>query len=250
VAGVRAAAVLVRIRQVRPEFWQDEIMAALPDPARLFYVGLWNVADDAGWMDWSPAKIGALLYPFRGRPTRERQITAWSDVLVGADRLVLYDCGCGHIPTLPRHQRISGIQSFAVKDRHEQDHGAAKRIARTATRSSLSHSPVRVGNVRVGEGRLEKTPPSPPRPDVIALESFGYKVTTKRLAVLDEVASHHDITGYEWAAAIIRANPTDAVGAVMAADQEWKAGRRREADDADAAWAAVKAADKRPRVVA
>jgi hypothetical protein len=97
---------------------------------------------------------------------------------------------------------------------------------------------------------LSKTPPSPPRPDVVALESFGYKVTTKRLAVLDEVASHHDITGYEWAAAIIRANPTDAIGAVMVADQEWKAGRRREADDADAAWAAVKAADKRPRVVA
>jgi hypothetical protein len=96
----------------------------------------------------------------------------------------------------------------------------------------------------------KKTPPSPPRPDVIALESFGYKVTTKRLAVLDEVASHHDITGYEWAAAIIRANPTDAIGAVMAADQEWKAGRRREADDADAAWATLKAADKRPRVVA
>lgn len=112
----------MRIRQVRPEFWQDEVMASLPDPARLFYIGLWNVADDGGWMDWNPARIGALLYPFRPRGTRERQIAAWTRLLTDGGRLVLYPCGCAQIPTLSRHQRINGVQSHAAGDKHKE-HG-------------------------------------------------------------------------------------------------------------------------------
>jgi hypothetical protein len=73
-------------------------------------------------------------------------------------------------------------------------------------------------------------PPSPPRPDVAALQSFGYNVTTKRLRLLDEVAERHDLTGYEWAAKIIRANRADPIGAVIEADRVWKAERRSEAD--------------------
>lgn len=135
---------------MRPEFWQDDVMATLPDPARLFYIGLWNVADDGGWMHWTPAKIGALLYPYRSVATRGRQIETWAVELARAGRLVVYDCGCANIPTLPKHQRISGVQSFTVKEVHDKDHSGARptHVPRSDKRSPLSHSPVRERNGR------------------------------------------------------------------------------------------------------
>lgn len=131
-------------------------MASLPDPARLFYIGLWNVADDGGWLDWTPAKIGALLYPYRSVSTRLRQIETWAVELARAGRLVVYDCGCAQVPTLPKHQRISGVQSFTVKDRHDREHSAARptHVPRSDKQSPLSHSPVmeRNGRERRGTG--------------------------------------------------------------------------------------------------
>lgn len=104
---------------MRPEFWSDEIVAAMPDGARLFYIGLWNVADDAGWLEWRPSRIGALLYPYETAKRRETNIAAWSLRLVGKGRLVLHECGAhALIPTLPKHQRIAGKQSFVVRDAH------------------------------------------------------------------------------------------------------------------------------------
>lgn len=110
----------MRIRQVRPEFWTDPIVGRLPYPVRLFYIGLWNVADDAGWMAWRPAEIGALLYPYQTPTARERALCAWADVLVKAGRLVIHECGCAQVPTLPRHQRIGGNQSFTQRDKHDR----------------------------------------------------------------------------------------------------------------------------------
>ena len=108
----------MRIRQVRPEFWSDETLAELPDSARLFYIGLWNISDDAGWLEWSPQRIGALLYPYRPTRRRNREIEAWGKLLVADSRLRIYECGCAEIPTLPRHQRVAGKPAFTVRDRH------------------------------------------------------------------------------------------------------------------------------------
>ncbi len=131
----------MRIRQVRPEFWTDETLAALPDPVRLFYIGLWNVADDAGWMEWRVPRIGAVLYPYRNAASRERSIASWSKALEAAGRLIIHDCGCAEIPTLSRHQRVTGRQSFTALEGHN------KHSLLTRKRSLLSDSPVTLGNV-------------------------------------------------------------------------------------------------------
>lgn len=36
----------MRIRQVKPDFFTDAVVSAWPPAARLFYIGLWTVADD------------------------------------------------------------------------------------------------------------------------------------------------------------------------------------------------------------
>jgi hypothetical protein len=131
----------VRIRQVRPEFWTDEVMAALAPAVRLFYIGLWNIADDAGWMEWRVSRIGAVLFPYESSKRRERDIAAWSDRLVEAGRLVIHPCGCAVIPTLSKHQRVTGKQSFTALDAH------GKHKPLTSKQSSLSDSPVTERNV-------------------------------------------------------------------------------------------------------
>lgn len=131
----------MRIRQVRPEFWTDEVMAGLPPAVRLFYIGLWNVSDDAGWMEWRVSRIGAVLFPYESARRRERDIERWSEALVGAGRLVVHDCGCAEVPTLAKHQRVTGKQSFAALEAHR------KHLLRSGKQSPLSGSPVTLGNV-------------------------------------------------------------------------------------------------------
>jgi hypothetical protein len=112
----------MRIRQVKPSFWTDATIARVSYQARLFYIGLWNVADDAGYIEWQPLEIGALLFPYESPKTRERHIASWTDELTASGRLVVQECGCAVIPTLPSHQRIAGKQAFTVRDKHDRLH--------------------------------------------------------------------------------------------------------------------------------
>lgn len=109
----------MRIRSVKPEFWKDEVIASLPYPVRLLYIGLWNCADDAGFLEWRPARLGADLFPYEPAARRERNIAEWGAKLVVAERLRLYEhCRCAEIPTLPVHQKAGGRPSYQYRDGH------------------------------------------------------------------------------------------------------------------------------------
>jgi hypothetical protein len=109
----------MRIRQVKPAYWTDRTLASLSYPARLFYIGLWCVADDAGYIDWDLDELGALLFPYEVPHRRERHLSAWSVELVACGRVMVLDCGCAVIPTLEQHQRhAGGNRSYAARDRH------------------------------------------------------------------------------------------------------------------------------------
>lgn len=135
----------MRIRAVRPDFWQDDILGHLSDPVRLFYIGLWCVADDAGWLEWKPAQLGASLYPYRTASRRQRDIEAWGETLSDAGRIVRHPCGCARVPTLTKHQRIGGNPSYQFRDKHRYH---------TTTDES---DPVRTSRaLEVGKGRVGK----------------------------------------------------------------------------------------------
>lgn len=108
----------MRIRQVRPEFWKDDVMADLPPEVRLFYIGLWCVADDAGWIEWNTATIAADLFPYAGRRGREGNVDRWASSLEGVGRIVRHGCGCVQIPKLPEHQKNGGNRVTTAWDRH------------------------------------------------------------------------------------------------------------------------------------
>ena len=54
----------MRIRTVKPEFWQSEDLAEVSDKAKLLAIGLLNMADDEGYLKCHPSLIRSQLFPF------------------------------------------------------------------------------------------------------------------------------------------------------------------------------------------
>jgi len=98
----------VRIRQIKPAFWSDPHISTLSEAARLFYIGMWMQADDAGWLRFDVAEVAHDLYGYENRRRRERRVAAMYAELVTAGRIVQHPCGHSEIPTLVDHQRLSG----------------------------------------------------------------------------------------------------------------------------------------------
>lgn len=93
---------------MKPAFWSDAKVAELPEATRLFYIGLWMIADDAGWLRWEPSEVARDLYGYEGRARRERRTAAMFDQLVTAKRVVLHPCGHAEVPKLSAHQHLGG----------------------------------------------------------------------------------------------------------------------------------------------
>ena len=53
----------VRKRMISPEFWTDEKIVELSPWARLLFIGLWQLADDEGRLEWNPRKVHLQLFP-------------------------------------------------------------------------------------------------------------------------------------------------------------------------------------------
>lgn len=54
---------MARIRTVKPEFWTDDKIVLLPFETRLFFIGLWNFADDDGCFDDKPDQLRMQIFP-------------------------------------------------------------------------------------------------------------------------------------------------------------------------------------------
>lgn len=54
---------MARIRSIKPEFWTDGRMVKLPMAVRLFYIGLWNFADDWGVLEDDPESLKLRIMP-------------------------------------------------------------------------------------------------------------------------------------------------------------------------------------------
>lgn len=129
---------------MKPAFWSDVAIAKLAPATRLFYIGTWCLADDAGWFDGDVSEIGHALYGYEPRAARERRVSTMLTELVDAGRI--RDHGCGHfdVPTMVSHQHLAGPskQVQTVLNDH-------RRRCHPATPREDPPSPARIG---VGNG--------------------------------------------------------------------------------------------------
>ncbi len=97
----------MRIRAIKPEFWRDpDTTGRWPADLKLFYIGLWMVADDDGRFAWDEDLIASDLYPF----DRTVDVGALLQQLLQADRVQAYSVGgrrYGFIHNFSKHQKIN-----------------------------------------------------------------------------------------------------------------------------------------------
>lgn len=70
---------MARIRTIKPEFWDDEKIAEIPMQARLLFIGIWNFADDYGFITNSVKWIKAKVFPYD--TLRDADVQTWLDAL-------------------------------------------------------------------------------------------------------------------------------------------------------------------------
>lgn len=146
-----------RIRQVRREFWSDSVVGRWPDALRLFYIGLWCEADDDGYFDWDVAALAADLYRYQTVASRERVVEQRMASLLADGRIKRLDCGRhGVVPTMPKHQVISGRKNYEVRDAHRRDCYHTVALA-ARDRPGPTMATGRVGEGTVGEGISPRT---------------------------------------------------------------------------------------------
>jgi hypothetical protein len=94
----------MRVRMIRPAYWTDaDLHTRLTADVREFYIGLWMLADDAGYVSFDVTRIGAELFPFRSNAWRSKRIPEWIQVL--SPHVQLLECGIHLVvPSLPKYQ--------------------------------------------------------------------------------------------------------------------------------------------------
>lgn len=180
-----------------------------------------------------------------------RLFGAWSLLLIAAD--MAHPSPAYLLPTVPRSAvvRLTEAGLIDLLDGHRyRIHGLdaereRRRVAAT-TRGPSGDRPVpkREANgqqakqskaeTRQDEATRESLPGDDGRADLEAFLLLTRKApTTRQRALLDGLLDRHDLTGPEWAADIMLRHPDDPIGAVIAADKEWRAERIAEAQAAE-----------------
>ena len=94
-----------RIRTIKPDFWTDEKVVQLPFEARLLFIGMWNFADDEGFLVDEPDRLKLQIFP-------SDDVDPWYlvDLLIASERLerIIVDGGSLlRIKNFDQHQQIS-----------------------------------------------------------------------------------------------------------------------------------------------
>ncbi|WP_427017830.1 hypothetical protein ACQCSX_04245 [Pseudarthrobacter sp. P1] len=96
---------MARIRNLKPDFWTDEKLVELEVWERLLFIGLWNFADDQGYMPYSPKRIKMQVFP-----ADSLDVSRGLQSLISIGALTLYDSESGqvlHVTNWSKHQKVS-----------------------------------------------------------------------------------------------------------------------------------------------
>lgn len=137
---------MARIRTIKPEFWTDETIVELDYADRLLFIGLWNFADDQGYLPLRPKRIKMQVFP-----GDEFDVLAALRRLWESSLLSLYACPDGlllHIRNWSRHQKVSNParEKYSPSDLHKLSEWT------TDVQSPLETYPAE-GKGREGKGR-------------------------------------------------------------------------------------------------
>lgn len=103
---------MARIRTIKPEFWQDELIGELSTNARLLFIASWNLSDDEGLLRWNAAFLRAQVFMYDDLTISDVQ--GLMDELVGLKLIHSYKDAkqqkYGWIINFRKHQKIDRPQ--------------------------------------------------------------------------------------------------------------------------------------------
>ena len=156
---------MARIRTIKPEFFIDEDIAALPPLTRILFQGLWCLADAEGRLEDRPQRIKIQILPYDKYDTDDG-LTALST----AGFIVRYTVGDQNyiqIRTFSKHQRLSGkeAQTASVYPGPEQGSTGEAPVKQSGSDGERQESQEGKGRERKGkEGKgiaRTRTPKNP-----------------------------------------------------------------------------------------
>ena len=113
----------MRTRYLKPGFYENEYLAALPAVTRLLYAGLWLIADRKGRLLDRPARIKGELFPYDATPV-EKHLSA----LATAGFIIRYEAEGKKliwIPTFLLHQNPHRKEAPSALPCHPQEQSIA-----------------------------------------------------------------------------------------------------------------------------
>jgi len=149
---------MARIRSIKPEYWQDELLGTMPSDVQLLYIGLWTLSDDAGRFRAHPRFVHAQVFPYKP----EVDVSAGLAVLERSGRIQLYEAdgqSFGWVRRFGAHQRIDKPKPSVLPEPPSPDESRTNpgRVQETS-----ATSPGRRGEERKGEeGSGTELPPPP-----------------------------------------------------------------------------------------
>lgn len=105
---------MARIRSVKPEFWDDDVIGTLSRDARLLFIATWNLADDEGLLRWTAVYLKSQAFMYDDDLGVE-DVEALMGELAGAGLVFPYQGGAtkqrlAFIVHFRRHQKVNRPQ--------------------------------------------------------------------------------------------------------------------------------------------
>jgi len=113
-----------RNRMIKPEFWSDDKLKKVSLESRLLFIGLWNFADDYGFIFHSSRQIIGNIFPLDDQ-IDERKIKLWIGELIKEklliplnhkDKPLLFVKGWGKHQTVANKSLRSYVDSIDIED--------------------------------------------------------------------------------------------------------------------------------------
>ena len=173
----------MRIRSIKPEFWQSETMASVDPFSRLMAIALLNLSDDHGYFNATPAVVRGEVFPF------EESLANVSRALSELSRVGYICIGTtstgkrvGSVVNFKMHQKVDHPSRLTfdvdsiVWDKKTIDSSRDPRETVASPRETLDHEHG-AGSGERGAGSMDQHPPMPPH---------------------DESATPHRISASDW----------------------------------------------------
>ena len=144
---------MARIRTIKPDFPHSESMGRVSRDARLLFILLWTVADDAGRLRGNSRMLASLLFPYDD--DARKLIDKWIDELVNEKSILVYQVD-GHtyvqICNWLIHQKIDKPSASKLPPPDEDSRGF-ERIRQSLAKVRRRKGRERKGRERKGIGR-------------------------------------------------------------------------------------------------